>query len=418
MKRTGKVDKFHIHFCKMQVVCLAAGILFYVAAEAAGMGNGSVEGGKIRRPFHGQGEKEYEIYINGLEEKEVPMVITVGEKQYGEEEAEEVFKKAWQELLQVISAENQSLSDVRSDLNLPVWMEEYGLRIRWFSENQSILNNYGKVFNENNLNLPESGTEVWLRAVMSDGERSKELQIPVRIYSPAWTEKEQRERGLSKAIEEEDIRQRQEEWLTLPKEYEGRTLNYGEKGRNTYLFFPVTGFLMAVLYGFKEQQDERNERKRKERQLLLDYSEIVSRLMVFIGAGMTVRGAWGKIVEDYEKRLEERRGKRRYAFEEMSKTYYQITSGKAEGEAYEEFGRRCGLQPYMKLSGMLIQNRKEGMKNINQMMGVEMAAAFEERKNLAKRRGEEAGTKLLAPLFIMLGVVMVMVMVPAMLAFS
>ena len=102
----------------------------------------------------------------------------------------------------------------------------------------------------------------------------------------------------------------------------------------------------------------------------------------------------------------------------MSKTYYQITSGKAEGEAYEEFGRRCGLQPYMKLSGMLIQNRKEGMKNINQMMGVEMAAAFEERKNLAKRRGEEAGTKLLAPLFLMLGVVMVMVMVPAMLAFS
>ena len=39
-------------------------------------------------------------------------------------------------------------------------------------------------------------------------------------------------------------------------------------------------------------------------------------------------------------------------------------------------------------------------------------------KNLARRQGEEAGTKLLAPLFAMLGVVMVMVMVPAMLAFA
>ena len=43
--------------------------------------------------------------------------------------------------------------------------------------------------------------------------------------------------------------------------------------------------------------------------------------------------------------------------------------------------------------------------------------AFEQRKNLAKKLGEEAGTKLLLPLFLMLGVVMVMMVVPAFLAF-
>ena len=46
-----------------------------------------------------------------------------------------------------------------------------------------------------------------------------------------------------------------------------------------------------------------------------------------------------------------------------------------------------------------------------------MVAAFEQRKNLAKKLGEEAGTKLLLPLFLMLGVVMVMMVVPAFLAF-
>ena len=36
------------------------------------------------------------------------------------------------------------------------------------------------------------------------------------------------------------------------------------------------------------------------------------------------------------------------------------------------------------------------------------------RKTRARRMGEEAGTKLLAPLFLMLGIVMVMIMAPAM----
>ena len=47
-----------------------------------------------------------------------------------------------------------------------------------------------------------------------------------------------------------------------------------------------------------------------------------------------------------------------------------------------------------------------------------MAEAFLERKNIAKRLGEEAGTKLLIPLFIMLMIVMAIVILPAMLALN
>ena len=45
-----------------------------------------------------------------------------------------------------------------------------------------------------------------------------------------------------------------------------------------------------------------------------------------------------------------------------------------------------------------------------------MATAFRQRKELALRKGEEASTKLLIPMFLMLGVVMVMVVAPAFLA--
>ena len=47
-----------------------------------------------------------------------------------------------------------------------------------------------------------------------------------------------------------------------------------------------------------------------------------------------------------------------------------------------------------------------------------MTLAWEERKNLARRLGEEAGTRLLLPLFLMLLVVMIVMVVPAFFSFS
>lgn len=42
---------------------------------------------------------------------------------------------------------------------------------------------------------------------------------------------------------------------------------------------------------------------------------------------------------------------------------------------------------------------------------------MEQRKNLAKRLGEEAGTKLLLPMMLMLSIIMVLIIVPALIKF-
>ena len=47
------------------------------------------------------------------------------------------------------------------------------------------------------------------------------------------------------------------------------------------------------------------------------------------------------------------------------------------------------------------------------MLKFEAIQAFENRKSLAKRKGEEAGAKLLMPMMGMLAVVFVMIMAPA-----
>ena len=55
---------------------------------------------------------------------------------------------------------------------------------------------------------------------------------------------------------------------------------------------------------------------------------------------------------------------------------------------------------------------------MQQVLDQEMFSAWEQQKNVARRMGEEAGTKLLLPLFLMLFVVMVLVMTPAMMAMA
>ena len=51
-----------------------------------------------------------------------------------------------------------------------------------------------------------------------------------------------------------------------------------------------------------------------------------------------------------------------------------------------------------------------------QLLEQEVSDAFEERKNLAKKSGEEAGTKMLFPMMMMFGIIIVIIMVPAFLS--
>ena len=85
----------------------------------------------------------------------------------------------------------------------------------------------------------------------------------------------------------------------------------------------------------------------------------------------------------------------------------------SEHVSYMEFGKRCGLMPYIRLSNLLIQNINMGTNNIFELLREETTSAFNERKHKARKTGEEAGTKLLLPMSLMLIVVLVIIVVPS-----
>jgi hypothetical protein len=226
------------------------------------------------------------------------------------------------------------------------------------------------------------------------------------------TASEKVKEGLLALIEEKETETFTEEYVQLPNEWEGRQIEFRRKIDHRSFMFLGLGILFVFLLILLEKQQMQETEKERVEQMMRDYPEIVGKLNLLLGAGMTVKNAWKKIVEDYERKDKGIR----YAYEEMGKAYREMQSGVLEKECYEHFGKNCGLRSYRKMGVLLSQNLRKGTKGLTDLLAIEAVAAYEERKTRAKRRGEEAGTKLLLPMFLMLGVVLVIVIVPAFLS--
>lgn len=80
---------------------------------------------------------------------------------------------------------------------------------------------------------------------------------------------------------------------------------------------------------------------------------------------------------------------------------------------YEQLGRRLELPEYYQLLQHISQHIRMGTKDLRNLMEQEMQQALEKRRELAKKKGEEASTKLLFPMILLLVLVMVMIVYPA-----
>lgn len=399
---------------KRQVICVSLGIILALAVTFVEKQDTVLtKGNGLERNTYGQGETQQEILVEGLLAKKVPLAVRIGERRYTKEQAADAIHMAAEELSAQIAGGNESLEQVQSRLELVTWLDKYGISVRWQPDDTELISASGEVFNSG---CPESGRETFLTATLKAGEYAEDYIYRVNVLPPGRTQEEKELAAFENFLMKKEEEQKYSEVFILPEEFEGKTLTYSaDRGRSS-LMFPLLGILAAILLPLKDRQREQEAKKKRECQMMMDYSEILSRLVVFLGAGLPVRKAWAKIVEDY-RRTEEKAGKRA-AYEEMAAAYYLMQRGVPEIQAYSEFGNRCRVLPYRKLAGILEQNVKNGSKSLTPVLEAEMEAAFEQRKNLARRLGEEASTKLLLPLFMMLLIVMVMITVPAFLAFG
>ena len=364
----------------------------------------------LERPEYGQGERNTDLEVMvGEESEKVTFSVKIDERQYTKEEIQIIFKEIMQEIDVHILGENESLEEVRTDLILPTSMQDGIISMEWVISPSDLLDNSGVILRE----PVAAGEVVELRALLRYGEEEAEYTCYAHLYPQLKTTAEEQRHALEKEVEKANQASIHEEKLTLPDKVGDKTVQWIKANPNTMgiLIFMLVVFCISIFLQ-KEQALEKGVEERK-RQLIMDYPELLFKINMLLGAGLTIQAAFIKVSTEYRKR----ESSIRYVYEEITVTCLEINNGVGEATAYMNFGKRCQESRYIKLGSLLSQNLKKGNKDLREILEREAVAGMEERKNIARKLGEEAGTKLLMPMVLMLLVVLVILLIPAVMAF-
>lgn len=367
---------------------------------------------ELRRNENGEGDYAVELELEIPEVlKEESYEITVLEQQLSAAEKEAYLDAAKEEIEQTFLGDNKSYENVWTMVDIRDTYQEEKVTAEWSFDNYRVINETGEVSTED---LEEDGELVGATVLLACGNLEEEYAFYFRVVPKELTETEQ----ILKKLNEELTKQSEKESLKIPQKLGEYTLIWKQKKSYTAIKILLLGVLVAVCYPQIEASRQQEVRKKREKELLMQYPDMVSKLTLLLGAGMTLYGAWKRIATGYEKKRKNNTFFKQYVYEEMLLTCREIESGMGEARAYERFGERCGLRQYRKFSSLLAQNLKKGTRGLSALLEEEVENAFEERKSQARKYGEEAGTKLLFPMMLMFGIVMVIIIVPAVISFQ
>ncbi len=384
-----------------------------------------MKGRYIERPDYGDGSSEVKLNVVVQQEKEAQdqsnisdsreVTVSVGERRYTESEVDELFIKAFQYLQEKVRGNNTSLEKVTEELVFCKSIPGTSITVTWIPKDHKLISSDGSIYNSE---IPTEGVATSVIAVLNYYEVKKEYLIDLHILPKQYSEDEKFIQKLSEEMKGLSDKTSYDPLLELPGQIEDYKLRWKQKSRNTGVTIFLLGFAATlIIWMYSERQLELQLKKRKE-QMLLDYPDIINKFTLLINAGMTIRQAWIKISEDYMNKVNDNPVIKRHLYEEMLVTVRELKLGTPEKTAYEQFGRRVGLIPYIKFSALLSQNLIKGTKGFTDLLIVEATQAFEDRKEAVKRLGEEAGTKLLIPMMILLILVFLIIMIPAFMAFQ
>jgi len=360
-----------------------------------------LNGGIQRNVFSGEKkEMEVEAVVDGYESV---ISFQLHPQKLSDEEIEEIIPEFHGALGEVLKAGNSSLDCVSESINPVIKLDGYPFSIRWNSSD------YGLVSpNSGAVTEVEQECQVFMTAYIKYEEKTWEEMYVLTLVPIEYS----REEGISIGLEREVLRteeaMREDEIMQLPQEYEGKTITWTSVVKDYSAYIWGAAVLVAVVIFFMSDKDLEKKVNEKKTRMKREYSEIVRKLALYVGAGMTVRASFRKIAIDAIER-----GEKNPIYMEMMFTCRELKSGISEEEAYERFGRRTGVQKYIQMSTLLQQNIKRGSANLLGRLREEAENAAIERLQACRKRGEEASTKLLVPMVLILLVVMVVIMMPA-----
>ncbi|MBP3458229.1 MAG: type II secretion system F family protein [Lachnospiraceae bacterium] len=403
------VRSFYQKKFKIAGLAIGAGIILGGLLFASDRINGKIsqEGEILREGYEGSA-MEIPATVHSSRYGEVDVDIVVDHRTYTGEEIDKIFDRAEIWLDQVLPGDNENIASVRDDLVFPAFYEDTDIAIQYTSSNYGLINGNGEVRNEE-LDKEE---QVVIKVEFSYGDAIREREYEITVFPPLLTQTEMFKKTLMETLSHENIRQKENEVFLLPDQVGEENIVFQEKRDKRFLYVICLGILCAAfLYKGMDRDLDKLYEKRKQR-LLFCYPEFVSKLALLTGAGMSVTGAVRRIYMDKKDQKEEP------LYEELGIFIRELDNGILEERALENLGKRSGLIQYRKFCSLLSANMKKGSVNLKNLLEGEAEEAFTDHQIQIRKLGEEAGTKLLIPMVMMLAVVMVIIMVPAFMTYQ
>lgn len=408
---TGKNQEeiYYLYFGKMGIFLLYIAIagLFLIMLSGFVIPKGKLIKGYFLERDSEMGKEHIIDLTAEADGKAKDIKIRVPASMYTDEEQKKKFKEAKDYIARRFLGDNTSDNRVIKPLYLMTSVPESAVKISWRSENPNIVQADGNVNNEE----LEDELQVGLIATISYAKVKEEVSKMITVQPPQKSREEIFWERWNWELEKNEEASRQQEYMSLPKNVDGHRVTYQEEKQQTQSIIFVCMLAMLVLIPTCMESQLKRELISRERELKMDYPDFVEHFVLLIGAGLNVKGAWQRIVKEYENR--DKNEKKHFVYEEMLMSVREMENGMSEAKAYELFGKRTGLLPYMKFCTLIVQNLKKGSADLVKLLDYEVVDAFHERRENAKALGEEAATKLILPMMLMLSIVFALIMYAA-----
>ena len=396
-------------------IFLAADFLAAASAAASSLDD-TVRDGYLMREDYGGASYTRELHVKTAE-GETDVAIEVAPRRYTASEVEAILSEA-AEAAREIMLGGQKEAHVNGDLVFFDRLPDLPVSVIFQTSDPELIDWEGRLGDD----IPAEGEAVTVTAdLFFDGEvdikRETDTDVTVRTEEisltvfPREETKAERLARLSR-VNAEKGQNISSDRLLLPGSIDGQAAEWSGRDSGDGLIFLFLGGVIAVVFLFAKQSSDREAERRRREALSRDYPLVVGKVLLLLKAGMSIRGAFEKISADYRRSLKGG-GRRREGLELVNSLVTAMANGMPESAALRNLAENAPVREYRTMGLLLLGGIRKGTDEAVRLLAMSEAEAFEERRKAARILGEEAETKMIFPMLLLMGVVFALLLVPA-----
>jgi tight adherence protein C len=152
--------------------------------------------------------------------------------------------------------------------------------------------------------------------------------------------------------------------------------------------------------------------KRRQEQILSELPSFMQKVSLLLSAGETVQRAWIRSGATPPHMMNHP------LYKELARTNAQLDQLVPFGKALEDLNRRCGVHEISTMITNVLMNYRRGGETFALALHEASRIVIERKRTMIRTNAEEATQKLIFPMILMLGAIMVIVSAPAIILMS